>query len=229
MLPRPLITRRFRNPFVPLLVMTMLIQVGAPFIERSALVSTIVVIGFMLTCFAAVQPSLRLRIAAISGFIIVLGSRFAWLWLVPESAAMEIAVLLTSAVFIVFIAINVLRVVISHSRVTVDTISGAICVYLLMAQMFALLMFALEISTPGSISGIAQYSGESGGESQLLLSQFLYFSFITLTTLGYGEIIPVNPAARSIVMLEAVCGQFFLAVFVARLVGSLGSKGAAAE
>ncbi len=47
----------------------------------------------------------------------------------------------------------------------------------------------------------------------------LYFSFVTLTTLGFGDIAPISPLARTLVMLEAVTGQLFLAVLVARLVG----------
>jgi uncharacterized membrane protein len=61
------------------------------------------------------------------------------------------------------------------------------------------------------------------GQQHVYLHQFLYFSVITLTTLGYGDMMPASPVARSVVMLEALLGQFFLAVFVARFVGSLGT------
>ena len=60
---------------------------------------------------------------------------------------------------------------------------------------------------------------------------FLYFSFVTLTTVGYGDILPVHPAARSLAMLEAVTGPLYLAILVARLVSAsvpLGGDSAAA-
>ena len=70
----------------------------------------------------------------------------------------------------------------------------------------------------------------SGGESQISstnsevarhvdLSHFSYYSFVTLTTLGYSEIAPLTPPARSLAALEAIVGQLFLAVLIARLVG----------
>ena len=59
------------------------------------------------------------------------------------------------------------------------------------------------------------------GQRRFHLHQFLYFSVITLTTLGCGDIMPASPAARSLVMLEAMSGQFFFAVFVARFVGAM--------
>jgi hypothetical protein len=61
------------------------------------------------------------------------------------------------------------------------------------------------------------------GSQRLVLHQFLYFSVITLATLGYGDMVPASSIARSLVMLEAISGQFFLAVFVARFVGALGA------
>jgi len=57
-------------------------------------------------------------------------------------------------------------------------------------------------------------------------SEFMYFSFVTITTLGYGDLIPVKPLARTVAFLEAIIGQFYVAVLVAWLVGMyLSEKG----
>jgi voltage-gated potassium channel Kch len=69
----------------------------------------------------------------------------------------------------------------------------------------------IELLQPGSF-GI---SGQKGGA---VLPQLAYFSFTTLTTLGFGDIVPVNPVARSLVVLEALLGQLFPVILIARLV-----------
>jgi voltage-gated potassium channel Kch len=99
-------------------------------------------------------------------------------------------------------------------------ILGAINVYLLFAIGFMFLHAFVEAVTPGSY----QYQGESlsavfrGHPEVEALAFMLYFSIVTLTTLGYGDIAPAAPAARMLCSLEAVIGQLFVAVFIARLV-----------
>ena len=98
-----------------------------------------------------------------------------------------------------------------ESRIDMNLINGAISVYLLMGICFShlyALIFALD---PEAFRGIAE--GAATG------TQFVYFSFVTLTTLGYGDITPVSSWGGSFAMLEALLGQIYLTVLVARLVG----------
>lgn len=67
---------------------------------------------------------------------------------------------------------------------------------------------------PGSFAGLDQYAGNE------LYWRYLYFSFVTLTTLGYGDVLPVNAYAETLVVLEAVVGQIYLTVLIAGLVGA---------
>ncbi len=102
-------------------------------------------------------------------------------------------------------------------RVDLNLINGAISVYLLIGVCFAhfyALVFNLD---PGSFRGIEE--GVATGTS------FVYFSFVTLTTLGYGDITPLTRWGGSIAILEAVVGQLYLTVLVARLVGMHISQG----
>jgi hypothetical protein len=106
-------------------------------------------------------------------------------------------------------------------RVTMDTIASALATYLLFGLVWALFYVFFEHFDPDAFSGLSREIetglGNPGEKSQL--KAMLYYSFTTLTTLGYGDIIPVNPLVRSLAVLEAAFGQIYMAILVARLVG----------
>ncbi len=121
--------------------------------------------------------------------------------------------------FLGFTATNIMANVFREEEVTTDTISGAICVYLLIGLAWAFLFSVIEYLHPGSFSfgqSIADTSGQPLDQQNTL---FIYYSFVTLTTLGYGDVLPLTPSTRSLAMIEAVVGQIYLTVLVARLVG----------
>jgi hypothetical protein len=92
---------------------------------------------------------------------------------------------------------------------------GAVAAYLLLGMIWSLAYYLITLPIPEafSIQGpFAQGDGES------LQSHLFYFSFVTLTTLGYGDIVPVHPIVRMLVILEGVAGQLFPAILIARLV-----------
>jgi hypothetical protein len=100
--------------------------------------------------------------------------------------------------------------------VTSNMIFGAIVAYLLAAVGFAYLfeVEVLERLQPGAFSGIPE-----GASAEALGDALLYFSLVTLTTLGYGDIVPRSGVARPLAVLEGVFGTLYLAVMIARLVG----------
>ena len=97
--------------------------------------------------------------------------------------------------------------------IDINRLVGAACIYLLSGSLWGILYFLLNVISPGSFAGIV---GETWSEQ---LNEFTYHSFVTLTTLGYGDITPVAPVARTLNYLEAVLGQMYLTVLVAALVG----------
>jgi len=107
--------------------------------------------------------------------------------------------------FLSFTVVVLLKKLFIVKRVTVDTIKGGICVYLLLGIIWACFYILVDLFDPGAFS--AEHFS------------FFYFSYTTLTTVGYGDITPINPFAQTLTNLEAVAGQMYLAVFVARLVG----------
>jgi hypothetical protein len=97
--------------------------------------------------------------------------------------------------------------------IDVNRLVGAVCIYLLSGALWGIVYFLMSVVSPGSFEGIV---GATGSEQ---LNEFIYYSFVTLTTLGYGDVTPVLPVARSLSYLEAVLGQLYLTVLVAALVG----------
>ena len=119
--------------------------------------------------------------------------------------------------FIAFTIFHVLRHIFRVQEVTRDTIAGAAAVYLLLALMWAFIYDVVELLQPDSFAISA---------TQMLQPRnlFLYYSFVTITTLGYGDIVPVTNIATSLAALEAVAGQLYLVVLVAWLVGMYVSR-----
>ena len=101
-----------------------------------------------------------------------------------------------------------------------NTIAASLCIYFLIAIVWAEFYSIMEIANPGSFivtSGDTQdVPLQVGGEGTAMA---LYYSLVTLTTLGYGDIVPKTAPARMFAAMEAVTGQMYLAVLVARLVG----------
>lgn len=128
---------------------------------------------------------------------------------------------LTSAYILLFVAFLLLLsgVILVHvfrrSRINLHCILGAIAVYLHLGLVFALLGTLLVLHV-----GDKAYAFADALETEhvRLLSRMIYFSFTTLTSVGFGDITPVFPLARSLANLEGLCGQLFPAILLARLV-----------
>lgn len=119
-------------------------------------------------------------------------------------------------VVIVFFAAAILSYVLGSGKVTWDKIYGAICAYLLLGYAWTFAYSVIEELQPGSFG-----SPTSPIPHDLVdrVMQLRYFSFVTLATVGYGDIVPHTPAARTLALLEAILGQFYLVALVGRLVG----------
>jgi hypothetical protein len=128
---------------------------------------------------------------------------------------------LASALFLTFTAGVVFKEIFTERRVTLDEIFGGVLVYILVGVVFGQLHYAVELASPGSylLGDVALSSIPSDSDWDLILS-FRYFSFTTLTTLGYGDIRPLSHVARMLSIGEALMGPLYLAIFVARLVGT---------
>ncbi|TFG62565.1 MAG: potassium channel protein [Nitrospirales bacterium] len=116
-------------------------------------------------------------------------------------------------VFFVATAWIASRNLLLSGEIDVNKIIGAICIYLLLGLNWAMFYLFTNMAIPDSFHGLT--STTIGAQ----FSEFMYFSFVTITTLGYGDLIAVKPLARTFAYLEAIIGQFYVAVLVAWLVG----------
>ena len=105
----------------------------------------------------------------------------------------------------------------SSSEITEDTVYGAICTYLLFGHMWGTAYYTIASLNPGAF--LFDQTVYAGGPLQQF--DLLYFSFITLTTTGYGDIVPTIGIVKMLALFETVIGTIFIAVFMARLVGNL--------
>ncbi|MGI9535819.1 MAG: potassium channel family protein [Desulfocapsaceae bacterium] len=104
---------------------------------------------------------------------------------------------------------------IRSQRIDLQVIYGTLCLYLILGLFWGALYSLLHEVSPGSFAGVLLETPKGS-----LLTTFNYFSMVTLTTLGYGDITPQNHAAGALCQIEAITGQFYIAVVVAWLVGN---------
>jgi hypothetical protein len=127
----------------------------------------------------------------------------------PPSGIRQLAVLITAG-FLAYVGGRLLIYVVSTEQVSRDQLAGAISIYLILGHTWSLVYALIEFRNPGSFNGL--------GSPDRVGSDLMYFSFVTLTTLGFGDITPKTLEARVFAALEAVFGVIYVATLVSRLV-----------
>ena len=159
--------------------------------------------------------------AVISGLLALPTLVSLWLRQVVPALGLSQVALVLMTLFLLYTTVTVLLRVFTEERVTMDTLSGALCVYLLMGYLWGSLYALIYLLAPGSFRLPTWWmpGKEQGIATDVPMNLMTYFSFTTLTTLGFGDVLPIGGVARAAVILEAVLGHFYLAVLVARLIG----------
>ena len=213
--------RRIRGNFHFFLLFLSLQILAYPFLRAGfthRIITSVLLGALLVSGVLAFIQKRRVMIAALS--LAVLTLAVALVALVTPRPGLVIARHSLFAAFLVLSAGVLLKVVLGKGPVTGDKLSGAVCVYLLIGVIWSLLFSIVEIAAPGSL----RFSDADAGVQEALRTgapqgATTYFSFVTLTTLGYGDIVPVSQAARSLAAVEALLGQLYLTILVARLVG----------
>ena len=137
--------------------------------------------------------------------------------LVMPSSWLELATLLATFTFCLISMLFSGRHVLLDNRVDANRMIGAVCVYLLLGVLIAILNMLLFRYVAGSFTGLSAADRQTGQE-------LIYYTFVTMTTLGYGDVTPAGPLARAVGYLTAIAGQFYIAILVGMLVGLFLSR-----
>ena len=159
-------------------------------------------------------PGRRVRTALMALAAIAMAVRAAPPSVVGPGLAMS-ALVVTTALALVGTAIAI-RFAMRARAITAEHIYAALSAYVLAGIVFAVLHWMIESAWPGSYT----QPSAGGAPATFSLTTALYYSFVTLATLGYGDVIPANDVARGVAVLEAVSGQLYVAVMIARLVSA---------
>ncbi len=163
--------------------------------------------------------SVTLKRPLIMWIAIVLGVIFVgsyWLSAAIDTRELRVWSGAWGAAFFWFVALVIMKhIFFERSRVNMDLIYGAISVYLLIGSGFGELFQSFALADPNTFNGI-----EITGDYDKVARSMSYYSFVTLTTLGYGDITPAVHYAKVLAYVEAIIGQLYLTILVARLVGT---------
>ncbi len=189
-----------------------------PFLEGSTAEAVILNSLISGICFLGVYAVSFNRINLIIGLILgVSWFVVSWAGILTAYASAALACVsnILLILFYAYTAAVITRFILRAKRVTGDVLFGAVCVYLLIGGAFAILYLLIDVLQPGAFFMDPAYNTK--GEIDAF--EYNYFSFATLTTLGYGDIIPVSPHARALAVFEAIMGVMYLAIIISRLVG----------
>lgn len=210
-----IIRRFFIGDFKQLLIFLILLFVfrpynlGIDYVYIWHLFFTGVLLAAVFNCHHTDSVKIIAMVLAIPTFILI------WLGLFEQIEWIFIAGLISSLVFLIFSIFSLLNRVLL-GRVTSDVLRGTICVYFMIGFAFAAIFTLIEIFYPNSFKGfVDRVPFLSHGHYH---SELVYFSFITLLAIGYGDITPVSDIGQMFAVSEGLVGQFYLAILVARMV-----------
>ncbi len=217
----------YQKRFTILLLMLICFVLLTPFLLQTAgsphsmtvrLIWFVFSVSWAASATYAVSGDRRITILAV--LLMTLSLLLELVTAVVLSDVSELVFHLLRILFLSFIIYLLFRQIFSHETITFDSISASICIYLLLGALWAHIYTLLEVVTPGSIAFSTLAQSPLIQESALTRSyHMLYFSFVTLSTVGYGDVVPTTPTARMFASAEALIGQIYLLVMVSRLVG----------
>lgn len=208
----------FERRFLFLLILLLTLIVGAPFIgDYTGIRFVVQIVATGIFIFAMYAISTKQHHVIFALFLVV--PTIVTLW-IDYFTSVKWAIVISEicgVLFFGFAIILIVNFICKENEVTREVIFAAVVVYLLMAMLWADIYQLLEQLAPGSF---AMPDGQIQNDRNL----FLYFSLVTITTLGYGDMTPLTDRAAGLASVEALSGQIYLVVLVAWLVGMHVSK-----
>ncbi len=210
-----------REPRFGILFVSLIFAMAAPaMVPDSTLFDVGIQILVTFILLAGLTAVGRSRRFVIVGLTLVLPAvALNWLARIDGMYSLLILSSVLATAFLVYLAVLILNYVMRAAKVDSNTIAGAVCVYILMGYAWGLGYFIMEAWSPAAIIHTTPLPPDRVGGLLEATSDAVYFSFATLTTLGYGDITPLSAGARTLAVLEAIMGQLYLVVLIARFVG----------
>lgn len=209
------------NLLVLLVALVVLLMV-VPLFEGYLIDRLLLQIAVTALLLVALVTNRRPRPLFVGGLILALiAVPIAWTSFFVKLEYLFIASCILQSLFFVLLALWLLFYVMRQLEVTVQSIFGAISVYLLLGLAWAMMYWAVDRSSFESLEFAERLTIGRGDEEVVRFSQLVYFSFVTMSTLGYGDIVPRTPVAQTLAWTQSVTGQFYLAILVARLISAL--------
>ncbi len=197
----------FEYLFVALILSTLIKPFFKGFVGIQILTNLLLTFVFLAAIFTVVRTR---KIFYISLAVVIPAITTTWAaYFFPFFSIIVISDIF-SLIFFVYTIFLMLIYLLRQERITRNVIMCAMSAYFMMGFMWSTAYFLLETISPGSFNLV---------NSKDMASELIYFSFVTLTTLGYGDITPLSAQARSLVVVETVIGQMYVAILIARLVG----------
>ncbi|HEY7318728.1 MAG TPA: potassium channel family protein [Candidatus Binatia bacterium] len=205
--------RRFTS--VQLLIALALLFFFFPFVEevKGGDIVAAVLLSLVLVCaVVAVADRKRVLVIAVALSIPAIAGR--WISYFHPDLVPPPVFLVSGLLLIAFVVTSLLRFVLRAPSVDVDVLCASISAYLMLGIMWTIAYWLVDQLTPG---GAFAFNMTGDRQSMRGFNAF-YFSFITLSTVGYGDITPVSKVARTLAAMEAMTGLLYVAVLIARLV-----------
>ena len=202
------------NNLLYFLAFLLLGMIAYPFLEGSGWGEIALQILFSATLVSGVmivsEDKRQTKIAAVLALPTILSSWAAQI--ISQDKTFLIVSFILSIIFYTYTIVQIFRYI-KRAEITNKSIYAAVCIYLIMGILWGLTYLIIDHFTPNSFL-------ENGKIVQISRTQSLYYSYMTLTTTGYGDIVPTNKYSRTAASIESVTGVLYVAVLISRLVGA---------
>lgn len=205
-----------RGYFTQLLISLILLFIFRPY-DRGGVYMAIwqfFLVSVFLSAIFNCDHSKKIKIA--SAFFAVPALIIQWINLTFHSQTLILIFLFLSMIFIFITIASIIKQVVIRAHVRLETLKGVVCAYFMIAFGFSFAYFFIFLLLPHSFS-FNTLNPELFSHSHLL-SELMYFSFVTLLCIGYGDVIAIRDVGQTLAILEGIIGQFYIAILVSRLV-----------
>jgi hypothetical protein len=210
-------SRRWLRHFsgLELVIAVSVLFVSMPFVETLRIAEFIESVLFTIVLLSGILAIAQRKHVLIVALLLAVPTVLVrWLHEYQPSVVPPEIFLVCGILFVLFVIVNLLRFVLTAPVVNMEVLCASISAYLLLSLAWALGYWLVAELVPGAFS----FNAVSGGDTSIKGFNGLYFSIITLTTLGYGDITPVAKVARMLAAMESMTGLLYVAVLIARLV-----------